>query len=311
MIFMFCALVAFAQQTPPTFHSGVRTVPVYATVRSIEGHFVPDLTREDFEIKDNGNRRDVTQFSREIVPITATVMLDMSGSREQFVEWFRDGTRAFVDALLTADKARIGTFGFEISISPRFTGDHKYLHRIVNEEIWPGGPTPLYEALDEAMTSLKTEEGRRVVLLMTDGYDSQYRARPASAGPTVRPNGTIIPAAPWSKADDIIVRARREGVMVYAVSYGQAQNSMGQLMGPPLSEAMKTIAMESGGGFRTFESSEQAVQAMTAVADELHHQYLLGFEPAVREHFPLKVWADCARCPRQDACDEVAVSLKL
>ena len=97
----------------------------------------------------------------------------------------------------------------------------------------------------------------------------------------MRPNGTIIPAAPWSKADDIIVRARREGVMVYAVSYGQAQNSMGQLMGPPLSEAMKTIAMESGGGFRTFESSEQAVQAMTAVADELHHQYLLGFEPAV------------------------------
>lgn len=37
----------------------------------------------------------------------------------------------------------------------------------------------------------------------------------------------------------------------------------------------------------------------------------LGFEPAVREHFPLKVWADCARCPRQDACDEVAVSLRL
>jgi N-acetylglutamate synthase-like GNAT family acetyltransferase len=37
----------------------------------------------------------------------------------------------------------------------------------------------------------------------------------------------------------------------------------------------------------------------------------LGFEPAEREHFPLKVWADCARCPRQDACDEVAVTLKL
>lgn len=37
----------------------------------------------------------------------------------------------------------------------------------------------------------------------------------------------------------------------------------------------------------------------------------LGFEPAMREHFPLKVWADCNRCPRRDACDEVAVTLKL
>ena len=259
----------------------MRTVPVYATVRSLDGHFVPDLTREDFEIKDNGDRRDITQFSREIVPITVTVMLDMSGSREQYVEWFRDGVRAFIDALLPADRARIGTFGFEISISPRLTGDHKYLHRIVNEEIWPGGPTPLYEAVDEAMTSLKGEEGRRVVLFMTDGYDTYHRGRPASAGPVVKRDGTFGPVAPWSKADDLIARARREGFMVYAVSYGQALNSQSQVMGAPLADAMKTIAMESGGGFRTFESSRQAVQAMTEVADELHHQYLLGFEPAV------------------------------
>lgn len=39
--------------------------------------------------------------------------------------------------------------------------------------------------------------------------------------------------------------------------------------------------------------------------------FRLGFEPAVREHFPLKVWADCDRCPRQASCDEVAVALRL
>jgi hypothetical protein len=108
----------------------------------LHGRLVADLTKDDFEIKDNGQLREITNFSREIVPITVTLMLDMSGSRETRVEWARAAASAFVDELLPADRARIGTFGAEIAISPRLTGDHSYLHRVIDEEIWPGGPTP-------------------------------------------------------------------------------------------------------------------------------------------------------------------------
>src|SRR5262245_43700643 len=87
-------------QQQPTFRSGVSTVAVYATVRADDGRLVPDLSREDFEIRDNGTPRDITQFSREVVPITVTMMLDMSGSQERGVEWIRDAANAFVDALL-------------------------------------------------------------------------------------------------------------------------------------------------------------------------------------------------------------------
>src|SRR6187402_1280772 len=90
-------------QGPQQFRAGVDAVTIYATVRGSDGAFVPDLTREDFEIKDNGVRRDVVVFSREIVPITVTVMLDVSYSLEAGVLWTRDAGRAFVDALLPVD----------------------------------------------------------------------------------------------------------------------------------------------------------------------------------------------------------------
>src|SRR5688500_5792933 len=98
-------------QDPPTFRASVSAISIYATVRSSSGALVPDLTRDDFVVKDNGVPRDLVLFSREIVPITVTMMLDMSGSQEEGGEWMRTAGRGFVDALLPADRARIGTFG--------------------------------------------------------------------------------------------------------------------------------------------------------------------------------------------------------
>ena len=265
------------QQTPPTFRAGIETVSVYATARSSNGRLVPDLTKEDFEVKDNGQVRDITHFSREIVPITVTLMLDMSGSREVKVEWARAAARAFVDELLPADRARIGTFGAEIAISPRMTGDHAYLNRVIDEEIWPGGPTPLWASMNAAMSSLEAESGRRVIVVVTDGYDSYVR--PPDPTRMQRMNTTQNAPTPMrSVFDDVMSRAARDQFMVYAVSYGPALNSYGKSLGEPLDTGIKTLARETGGGFREFGTTQDAVQAMVEVAEELHHQYLLGFE---------------------------------
>jgi VWFA-related protein len=251
---------------------------MYVTVRSQSGALVPDLTQDDFEIKDNGVRREVTIFSREIVPITVTMMLDMSGSQETGAEWMRDAGHAFVDALLPADRARIGTFGWEIAISPRLTGDKRYLHRVLAEEIWPGGGTPLWEALDRAMTSLGDEPGRRVILVLTDGEDSRTAARGTlfrSTGvPTASGRPSIDRLGPPST---LLERSTRDGFMVYAV---------GRRLPPSrsrteaLSQHIRDLAFDSGGGYRIFSESQDAKTAMIQVAEELHHQYVLGFTPS-------------------------------
>lgn len=266
------------RQSPQTFRSGVSAIPIYATVRSHDGALVPDLTREDFELKDNGVRRDVTVFSREIVPITVTLMLDMSGSQELGAVWMRDGGRAFVDALLPADRARIGTFGREIAISPRLTAEKRYLYRVLDEEIWPGGDTPLWEALDRAMTSLAGESGRRVVLVLTDGFDTRTSAM--SGGMSLPDASGRTTAHQLGAPPNLTTRSIRENFMVYAVGR-QLPRQTGVLPRTVfLSEAIRDLALDSGGGYRMFPSADDATAAMTKVAEELHHQYLLGFVPA-------------------------------
>ena len=270
------SMVAHARQRP-TFRAHVVTVPVYATVRSPDGRLVPGLSREDFEVRDNGAIVELATFSREIVPITVAMMLDMSGSHEAGVIWTRDAATTFVDQLLPADRARIGTFGLEIAISPRLTGDRRYLHRVLQEEIWPGGDTPLWDALDLAMSSLAGEEGRRVILALTDGFDSRYRN---SGSSTLEPRGAdgkpLFTRSSPGGYEPVRLRALREGFMVYAV--GRSTNS-GRSLGP-LSTEMQSLALDSGGGFRIFRQQQDPRAAMIEVADELHHQYLIGFTPA-------------------------------
>jgi VWFA-related protein len=190
----------------------------------------------------------------------------------------RAAASAFVGELLPADRARIGTFGAEIAISPRLTGDRAYLHRVIEEEIWPGGPTPLWDSIDAAMSSLDDEKGRRVVLLLTDGYDSFSRGpdptRMARAGTIVGP-ATLT----RSRFDEVMDRANRGQFMMYGVSFGAATRSSGTLMGDPLSVSLKLMIRDTGGGFHEFETTKDAADAMVEVAEELHHQYLLGFEP--------------------------------
>lgn len=280
-----------AAQGPQRFRAGADVVPIYATVRSSDGAFVPDLTREDFEIKDAGVRRDVVVFSREIVPITVTVMLDVSNSLETGVLWTRDAGRAFVDALLPEDRARIGTFGREIAISPRLTSDTRYLHRVLAEEVWPGGETPLWTALDRAMSSLRDHSGRRVILALTDGLNSVSRgtSRLSSnsggvATASGRPGSSFTPGLEgYGPVRD---RVLNEGFMMYAVGRHLPPPqfaSVNRMLYDGLSREMRELAVDSGGGYHVIGSAVSPEAAMRQVADELHHQYLLGFTPTTMD----------------------------
>src|SRR5207302_1583249 len=73
-------VIAAPQAQPPSFISGARTVAVYATVANAQGRLVPDLSRDDFAIDDNGKRQDLTVFSNDLQPITLIMLLDRSSS---------------------------------------------------------------------------------------------------------------------------------------------------------------------------------------------------------------------------------------
>src|SRR5687768_10345857 len=127
----------------PTFKSGAKTVAVYATATDRDGRLVPDLTRDDFEIRDSGKVQPITVFSNEIQPISVVMMLDRSGSMRGNFRLVEAAGEAFVRALLPADKARIGSFAEKIQIDPEnFTSDKNELIRVLRTKLQEQGPTP-------------------------------------------------------------------------------------------------------------------------------------------------------------------------
>jgi VWFA-related protein len=238
-----------AGQAPATFRSRVQVVDAYATVQDAEGRLVPDLPRDAFEVLDNGRPVPITTFSNDPQPITVAVMLDMSGSMEDRLLLVRESARRLVDALQPGDRAAVGSFGFEVAVSPLLTGEKSVLRRVLGEELWPGGATPLWRAVDAAMNALAREPGRRVVLLLTDGADND------------RTSG-----AP--RRQDLERRAVRESFMVYAIG----------MKGSAFDDGVARVAERTGGGHFQLAADADLGATFARVVQELRHQYLLGFE---------------------------------
>jgi Ca-activated chloride channel homolog len=236
------------------FRTSVDTVSIYATVNDAEGRLVPDLTKEDFRVLDNGTPREITLFSNDIQPITVVIMLDMSGSMFPRFMRLRNSTQTFVDALLPHDRAQIGTFGEEIAISPHLTSDKAILRRVLASELWPAGSTPIWNALDAAMTALASESGRRVVLSITDGRN-------------------LCHFPDCLKPGDVERRAVREGFTIYAIG----------MDGTGLDGEIMSMAEETGGGHFALPVGADLATTFGRVADELRRQYLIGFSPTAMD----------------------------
>jgi Ca-activated chloride channel homolog len=251
-------------QDRPIFRSAARTVYVYATVQSKDGRLVPNLTREDFEVLDNGRPQVITTFDNEAQTITLAAMFDMSGSMHKTHARLREASVAFIEALWPDDRLRIGSFGSEVAISPLLSNHKPTLLRIVDEELWPGGGTPLWLGIDTAMTSLAKEPGRRVVLAFTDGKDSTswvMKRRSLQSGPL----------------EEVRDHAERDGFMIYAIG----------LQGADMDDTIRDLANDTGGGHFIVKKDDDLGQAFARVVEELHHQYVIGFSPEVldgRQH---------------------------
>ena len=265
----------FAVATPtgqqPTFKTGARTVALYATVTDAQGRLVPDLAREDFEVYDNGKLQPLTVFSNDIQPITVVMMLDRSGSMQGNFGLVEAAGEAFVRRLQPADKARIGSFAAGIQIDPEnFTSDQDEMVRILRTKLQEKGPTPLWNAVDAATTSLLPQSGRRVVLVFTDGEDNPMNFK--------LNNLSVM---------DVMLRAQQGDVMVYAVGLESAGpqgglgagGGFGSMMARGPDPGLPTIASETGGGYFELRRAQDLASTFARVADELHRQYALGFEP--------------------------------
>jgi Ca-activated chloride channel family protein len=282
----FCAMaagiacMAAAQEQQP-FRSGARTVAVYATVTDEKGRLVPDLTREDFEIYDNGRRQPLTVFESAVQPISVVMLLDRSGSMQTNFRLVEVAAGEFIKALLPQDKVRIGSFATRIQLDPRdFTTDRGELLTILRTELQPAGPTPLWNAVSVGVTALRHQDGRRVILIFTDGVDSPMGGRTVG----------YVDATRSAQADNVMVYAvglsrERFGRGRRGATRGSSRGGLagfGQNVSPIQrpDPGLPRIAAETGGGYFELTRAADLPSTFSRVADELHRQYALGFEPS-------------------------------
>ena len=261
------------------FRGGSDAVRVFVTVTDRDGRLVTTLTRDNFEVRDDGKPQPLTQYDNSPQAIRLIVMLDVSGSMEGNLQLLRDAGAQLFSRLLPDDLARVGVFGNEVRISPSFTRNAGELLAALPTAIAPDALTPLWRALDDAIAAFdRTDGSRKVILVLSDGKDSGpigFRERPGSQA-------------------GVIDRARLEDVMIYAIGLRSRRARPAQPgFGPGGLQAMlladlpdpglARVAEETGGGYTEIRPGQDLGAAFAGVADELHTQYLLGFAPPRRD----------------------------
>jgi len=250
------ASVIAQENQQPTFRGGTQVVSLFATVTDSGKRLVPSLVKEDFEVFDNDKPQPLVFFENDPQPITVVVMLDTSGSMTALIKLLKRAAEQFLLRLLPADKGRVGAFNDKIEFNAHFSSNRDEL--IIYLEPRDGGNgTRLWDAVNASLDELKGIQGRRVVLVFTDGEDTESKIR---LGP-------------------VIDRARAEEVMVYGIGFESVYFDGQRMVKSKPDGGLQKLVDETGGGYFRLDKSDSLGATFTRVAQELHSQYVLGFAP--------------------------------
>ena len=245
------------QPQGPTFKAGTQVVSIFATVTDAQKRLVPSLTQDDFLVFDNEKPQPVIYFDNSIRPINVVVMLDTSGSMTLTIDLLKQAAEQFLLRLLPEDKGRVGAFNDKIQFNARWSNDRdQMITDVKNLDL--GNGTRLWDAAGASLDELKNIDGRKVILLFTDGDDTESRIRLST----------------------VLDRARAEEVMIYAI--GLESKFLGQTTKPD--GGLRKIAEETGGGYFELKRATDLAPTFTKVAQELHSQYVIGFTPTALDN---------------------------
>ena len=209
-----CAVAAASLVVHAQFASRVTLVEVYATVTDPAGRPVTGLEREAFRVTDGGQPRDIDVFAAGDFPLSVAIAIDRSWSMAgEPLERARSAARQFLGELRADDEAALIGISSEVETLAPLSRDRR-TQLAALDELRPWGSTKLHDALLESITRVEAAQGRRALLVLSDGEDRGSRA----------------------SADEVVQRARRTPVLIYPVTVSRRN--------PPL---MAQLASFTGG----------------------------------------------------------------
>jgi VWFA-related protein len=302
-----------ADNTPESFDedgtikldTALVTIPVSVIDR--DGKFVPFLTRRDFRLYEDGVEQDIEIFNPVETPFHVALVIDTSGSTRFKLDEIQDAALAFVQQLKRDDQVMVVSFDGRVRFHCDFTSDYREVRRAIYETR-TGGSTRLYEAVDSVVDRLEQIHGRKAIVLFTDGVDTSSRfadyestiEKAEESGALVYPikydtemdipqRGINIPNNPWPWPIPLPFPRGRRWPFNPPISYQFQQwpprrmpPSGGGTSGDDYrlgARYLQELADRSGGRLYNADTLHNVSQAFSMIAQELRHQYALGYYP--------------------------------
>lgn len=246
-----------AQET--TLRVDVRLVNVFVNVTDPNGAIVGGLTREDFTLAEDGRPQQIALFERQSeLPLNLTLAIDTSGSVKKDLVAEADAAKRFTHALLRQqDQMSLLQFATEVRELAPFTNKPSQIDRGLSQ-LRSDYATALYDAIYLGSERLGRQDGRKVLVLVSDGGDTAKSTTYAEA----------------------LEAALRNDVMIYSLIDVPIEASAGRDIGGE--HALITLAEQTGG--KSFYVSDGGLdKAFTRVSEDLRTQYLLGYYPHNQE----------------------------
>jgi Ca-activated chloride channel family protein len=252
-LLVIACLAMAAQDT--TFHVDVKLVSIFVNVTDQNGAFVGGLTRDDFSIFEDGRPQQIAIFERQSeVPLNLTLAIDTSGSVRKDLDEEAAAARRFAHSILrTQDQMSVLQFATNVRFLSPFTNkisdiDHSLGH------LQPDWSSAVYDAICQASGRLGERQGRKVLVIVSDGEDT----------------------AKSSTYEQALEAALRNEVMIYSLIDVPIEASAGRSTGGE--HALITISEQTGGKYFYVEDGGLD-KAFAKVSDDLRTQYLLGYYP--------------------------------
>ncbi len=226
----------------------VNRVVLAVSARDKDGHFVTDLTRDELSVLEDGQPQKILDFYRDERPFHLALLLDSSGSIKEEIKYVHEAASAFVDSLQPDDRALVIDYDDKVYLLQGLTSDREALRQAISSTEAIGG-TALYDAIDAAFRLLAPIDGRKAVVVLSDGDDSSSRR----------------------KLDQLIDAAQSSDLSIFAIALG------GGADGGPRKSVMRKLSAETGGRFHLAQNPEDLAKIYRDIADELRSQYYVSY----------------------------------
>ena len=253
----------------------VDLVNLYLVVRDRSGHYVTNLTDDDFTIIEGGTEQTVERFTTTHKPLRVGITLDSSLSMEKQGRLIKAKKAAldFLDILEPGDQGTVVGFNDFVRVTQDFSEDRRLLSRAI-EQAYPAGGTALYDAIWRTSQLLEDFDGRRVMVLLSDGKDE------SSSG---------FEPGSLHTLDEALDQALRSEVMIFPIGLGTGLEKefvrrWDDLSGrsnldvsTSLADVLNHLADSTGGRAVMSSSPGKLRKAFEEIAADLHHQYSIAY----------------------------------